>query len=84
MPTLTGSQGFDELIGELEKNPPAVIAAQPNPSSGMPFFEGNGDVFCPNCSEEASAGLLRLKTYLESHYHFDKQIWDWNLYLPVR
>lgn len=83
-PTLTDSQGFDELIGELQENPPAVIAAQPNPASGMPFFEGNGDVFCPNCSEEASAGLLRLKTYLESHYRFEKQIWDWYLYLPLR
>ena len=83
-PTLTDSQGFDELIEELQENPPAVIAAQPNPASGMPFFEGNGDVFCPNCSEEASAGLQRLKIYLESHYRFDKQIWDWYLYLPLR
>jgi hypothetical protein len=83
-PTLTDSQGFDELIGALQENPPAVIAAQPNPASGMPFFEGNGDVFCPNCTEEASAGLLRLKTYLENHYRFDRQIWDWYLYLPLR
>lgn len=83
-PTLTDSNGFDELIASLEKAPPAVIAAQPNPSSGMPFFEGNGDLFCPGCSEDVSAGLLRLKTYLESHYRFDRQIWDWHLYLPLR
>ena len=83
-PTLTDSNGFDELISGLEKAPPAVIAAQPNPASGMPFFEGNGDVFCPGCSEDVSAGLLRLKTYLESHYRFDKQLWDWYLYLPLR
>jgi len=83
-PTLTDSNGFDELIAGLEKAPPAVIAAQPNPASGMPFFEGNGDVFCPGCSEDVSAGLLRLKTYLESHYRFDKQLWDWYLYLPLR
>lgn len=82
-PTLTDSHGFDELINELKANPPAVIAAQPNPASGMPFFESNGDQFCPGCTEEVSAGLLRLKTYLKSHYSFDKQIWDWYLYLPL-
>jgi hypothetical protein len=84
MPTLTEAQGFDELIRELEEDLPSVIAAQPNPASGMPFFEGGGENFCPFCSEEARAGLLRLKTYLESHYRFDRQIWDWYLYLPVR
>jgi len=80
-PTISDSNGFSELIGELEKNPPAVIAAQPNPASGMPFFEGNGDVFCPNCREDVRTGLLGVKTYLESHYRFDRQVWDWYLYL---
>lgn len=81
-PTLTGSTGFGELIEELKEDPPALIAAQPNPASGMPFFEGNGDDFCPGCSAEVSQGLLDLKNYIESHYTFDRQIWDWYLYLP--
>jgi 4-amino-4-deoxy-L-arabinose transferase-like glycosyltransferase len=81
-PTLSDSSGFGELIEELKEDSPAVIAAQPNPASGMPFFEGNGDDFCPNCSVQVSQGLLNLKNYLESRYTFDRQIWDWYLYLP--
>jgi hypothetical protein len=82
-PTLSGSNGFGELIDELKEDPPALIVAQPNPASGMPFFEGNGDDFCPGCSENVSRGLLDLKNYLESHYTFDRQLWDWYLYLPL-
>jgi 4-amino-4-deoxy-L-arabinose transferase-like glycosyltransferase len=81
-PTLTGSTGFGELIEELQEDPPVLIAAQPNPASAMPFFEGNGDQFCPGCSAEVSQGLLDLRNYLESHYTFDRQVWDWYLYLP--
>ena len=82
-PTLTGSNGFGELIEELKEDPPALIAAQPYPASAMPFFMGNEEGFCPNCSEDVSQGLLNLKNYIENHYTFDRQLWDWYLYLPL-
>jgi 4-amino-4-deoxy-L-arabinose transferase-like glycosyltransferase len=81
MPTLTDSNGFNELIAELESNPPAIIAAQQVPASGMPVFGISGEAFCIGCSEDVREGLSRVKSYLESHYYPEREIWDWDLYL---
>ncbi len=79
-PTPTGSTGFPELIGSLSKDPPALIVAQKISSVGLPDFWSADASLCPNCTPQARQGLLALKIYINSHYQFARQIYDWYIY----
>jgi hypothetical protein len=79
-PTPTGSTGFAELIGELQADPPALIVAQQASSVGLPDFWSEDGSICPGCSTEARQGMLDLKAYINDHYEFGIQIFDWYIY----
>lgn len=79
-PTPTGVTGFNELIGSLTKDPPALIVAQKISSVGLPDFWSADASLCPNCTPQARQGLLALKTYINNHYTFTRQIFDWYVY----
>jgi len=79
-PTPAGNTGFPDLIGELQKDPPELIAALRASSVGLPDFWSDESSLCPDCSAEARQGLVDLKRYIDGHYDFAIQIWDWYLY----
>jgi 4-amino-4-deoxy-L-arabinose transferase-like glycosyltransferase len=82
-PTPAGSTGFDELLSALEKDPPALIFAQINSSSGLPDFWISPEKLCPGCSPEARQGLLAFNRYSQEHYKFTLQIADWYIFRRI-
>ncbi len=76
-PTPTGVTGFPELLANLAADPPQLIIQQVNSSAQLPSFTAAVNDLCSGCSAEARAGLKELKAYIEAHYTFAAQIYDW-------
>jgi hypothetical protein len=74
---------FSIFIGDLQRDPPALILAQEVSSSGVPFFGAEGENLCPGCIPEAREGMEALKTYVEQHYILEKTIYDWLIFKRI-
>ncbi len=75
--TPTGESGFPELLADLEADPPRLIIQQVVSSAGLPAFTAPEDQLCNDCSAAARSGLKELKAYIDAHYTYATQIYDW-------
>ncbi len=74
---------YQTFMDELSADPPALILAQPNSSSGIPFFGGKEDNLCSGCSPGVRSGFITFKRYVDAHYTLAKQIYDWQIFKRI-
>ncbi len=82
-PTPSGPNGFTELIGELQADPPELIAVQRDLYSNLPYYGDPNDYRCSDCDGLIKAGLAKLNEYVTTNYRLVNTIWDWEIYQRI-
>ncbi|GAP12944.1 4-amino-4-deoxy-L-arabinose transferase [Longilinea arvoryzae] len=80
-PTPTGESGFPELLSELAADPPRLIIQQVVSSANLPAFTAPENELCGGCSPAARSGMEELKAYIDAHYTYATQIYDWLVFV---
>lgn len=83
-PTPNGTNGFNELLQDLEAKPPMLIVVQPVSSIGLPDITSASEPVCAGCDASILAGLSDLHQFVKSRYALTYSIWDWVVYSRIR
>jgi 4-amino-4-deoxy-L-arabinose transferase-like glycosyltransferase len=71
---------FHRYLSELQADPPKIILAQENSSSGMPYFGVEKNQLCPNCSQASKDGIIAFQDFIYSNYTQAESIGDWAIF----
>lgn len=59
---------FDQFLGDLQRDPPALIFGLDSSASGLPTINAPDDDLCPACIPAAVQGMKKLKDYVNENY----------------
>lgn len=79
-PGSAGQQRFERFMTDIEQSPPVLIVAQPDTVHAIPYFKGDLDEQCPDCSQKVVERILTLAAYVDHEFQFIADIDGWHIY----
>jgi len=79
-PGPAGQHRFDQFMADIKQYPPILIVAQPNSVHAIPYFAGDLERRCPECSPEVIARLHTLAAYVDIEFELVDEISDWIIF----
>jgi hypothetical protein len=80
LPGIDHAAVFDELILDLENNPPRLILSQTQSGVGLPYLGGPVAELCTSIPADACPGLLELRAFLDDDYELAAEIGTWRIF----
>ncbi len=80
LPGIDHAAAFNELILELENNPPRLILSQTQSGVGLPYLGGPVTELCTSIPADACPGLLELRAFLDDDYELGAEIGTWRIF----
>jgi len=71
---------YDELIRDLEEDPPVLIMTQSDSGARVPYLGGSEGVLCWMCAPGIEANVNRVNDFLFSNYYVADEIGRWVIY----
>ncbi|GMR11342.1 MAG: hypothetical protein BMS9Abin28_2172 [Anaerolineae bacterium] len=76
-PGPAGRQRFEQFMADIEHNPPILIVAQTDSPHAIPYFAGDLETQCPDCTEDVIQRLQALATYVGNAYELVTEVNGW-------